>query len=778
MMRKGFSVVLGVVLVLDCIVWAGQARRIAMSNEHWRIEASPETLEITARPAGKESIQLSQGQPNLGRPGNLTQTGTSAEWDLDDAKIRVAVELLKKDLSVKISSEETGGFTWPVWRQSRSIKGLIWPRAEGCWIPLDNSRWVDYLIEHGQWNTLEGLSMPFWGLDCDDVTLTFIATNPYNNAIGFNRKDDKLEMTFAHEFTPFQTRKEYGFVIRLSGRDSPVESAKQFRNWLKEQGQLVGMSEKTRRIPRAKRLLGAAHVYLWGDEPFSRHDVPGNKWKAFCLKLVEQAQAHGFSPSKRIMKLMDPERWNEVIAMSKTQWPDNYTKTQIANELSRLLGRKDFFDEDSWAGVLLPGQAIELLEEDRDTLSSAELCRMNSLLLHAAFEEFMLAPDQWGNGVSTKMLRQFQEHGFDRMRLCVDGWEGVEKRPAVARIADEMGYLFGTYDSYHSIHDPASLGTDNTWPTAQFDQHLYDTGRILRRDGTPRGGFKGVGGKLSPLAARPYVEERVRRNMQNVPYSYYFVDCDAYGEIYDDYSPRHRVGQAGDARARADRMRWIGEAFNVPIGSEGGCFLFADVIHVSEGIFGPLFGWGDPDMKNRGSKYFLGRYYPPDGPDIFVKQVPMKQQYQFFYYDPRFRLPLYEIVYHDSVVTTNHWQNGSLKFDNMIDTVELSGLLYMAPPLYHMNLDEFAKHSDTMKRHYRFFSPLHRELGFSQMTDFDWLSPDRLLQRTVFGNRVELVANFSHETRRYGELSIPARSILASWKNTTKTRMFSATAQD
>jgi hypothetical protein len=130
-------------------------------------------------------------------------------------------------------------------------------------------------------------------------------------------------------------------------------------------------------------------------------------------------------------------------------------------------------------------------------------------------------------------------------------------------------------------------------------------------------------------------------------------------------------------------------------------------------------------------------------------------------------------VYHDSVVTTNHWQNGSLKFDNMIDTIELTGLLYMVPPLYHMNLDEFAKHGETMKRHYEFFAPLHRELGFSQMTDFNWLSPDRLLQRTVLANKVELVANFSPESRQYGQLAIPARSIVASWKGTTKTRTFS-----
>lgn len=775
-MQKEFCVIISIAAGINCAALASQSHPITLGNGYWTAEVSPRTLELAARPAGRNRIQLSQSLPGLGEPVGLTQTGNMARWGFEHEEIAITVELLEKDLSIKISSRQTGEFTWPVLQLSEEIRGLVWPGAEGCWIPLDNKRWTDHMIGQGECNTLEGLSMPFWGLDCEDLTVTYIATNPYNNAIRFDERNGRLRLTFTHEFTPFQKDKEYGFVIRLADNDSPVEAAKQFRDWLKQQGQFVGMSEKIRKIPRTKRLLGAAHVYLWGDEPFSRHDIPSNKWKPFCLEIVKQSQAYSSSPGKRIKELMAPERWSKVVAISKSQWPDNYTKSQVANELLRLLCSRNLFDADSWKELSLDGVVVELLQRDCDTLSVADLYNMNSILLYEAFREFMLPVEQWGDGVSVKMLRQFQEHGFDRMRLCVAGWEGVEKRPCVARVAEEMGYLFGTYDSFHSIHDPALFGTDNTWSTAQFDSHLYDTGRILRRDGIPRGGFKGVGGKLSPLAARPYIETRVRRNMRNVPYSYYFVDCDATGEVYDDYSPRHRAGQADDARARADRMRWISETFKVPIGSEGGCHLFAGAIHVSEGIFGPLFGWGDPDLKNRDSRYFLGRYYPPDGPEIFVKQVPMKERYQFFCYDPCFRLPLYEIVYHDSVVTTNHWQNGSLKFDNMIDTVELTELLYMVPPLYHMNLDEFAKHRDAMKKHYGFFSPLHRELGFSQMTDFEWLNPDRLLQRTVFDDGVELVANFSHDARRYGELAVPARSVAALCK--TKTLVFSATGKN
>jgi hypothetical protein len=263
--------------------------------------------------------------------------------------------------------------------------------------------------------------------------------------------------------------------------------------------------------------------------------------------------------------------------------------------------------------------------------------------------------------------------------------------------------------------------------------------------------------------------------LKNVPYSYYFVDCDAYGEVYDDYSPLHRTCQADDAQARVDRLAWISDTFGLVIGSEGGSSYAAGVIHVAEGMFGPVFGWGDPDLTDKNSDYYLGQYYPPDGPMVFVKQVPMKERYQYFYYDPRFRLPLYEVVFHDSVVTTHQWANSSLKYSNVLDTVALTELLYMVAPLYHMNLDEFDKHREVMKKHYTFFSPLHRKVGFAQMTNFNWLSADQMLQSTVFNNDVEIVANFSQELHRYKEFEIPARSILAKWAEDGKMKTLTFT---
>jgi hypothetical protein len=559
----------------------------------------------------------------------------------------------------------------------------------------------------------------------------------------------------------------------LSRSTSPVEPAREYRRWLIATGEFVPMSEKIKEVPKAAWLLGAPHAYLWGDDLLCHHDVKARAWQGLCRTLLAQARADTPSVGRRIHALMNAPSWKQVEEISTFKWPYKFVKSEVCRELCRLLERRDFYDAASWQGVMIPEEGRALLARDREELSTEELCRMNALLLRAAYPKAIRPVEDWGNGVSLKTLRALKEAGLQRMRLCLARWEGVEKRPEVAQAANEMGYLFGTYDSFHSIHDPQLKGTDASWPTAQFDDELYRTGGIERKDGKKRGGFKQVGYLLSPHAARPYVEKRVRRNMDKVAYNHYFVDCDAYGQVFDDYASLHRSTQEQDAAARLDRMAWIRDTFGVVIGSEGGCSYFAPVIHVAEGMFTPVIGWGDPDMKDRDSAYFLGGYYPPDGPRNFVQPVPLKEEYACLHYDPRFLLPLNETVFHDSFVSTHHWGSSSLKFTNVRETAALTEMLYQCPPLYHLNLDEFKKHRDRIVQHYEFFSPIHREVGFAAMTGFAWLTSDRLIQRTVFDDRIELTANFRTRDFDREGMFIPARSVVARWLGSGKTRLFS-----
>ncbi len=133
----------------------------------------------------------------------------------------------------------------------------------------------------------------------------------------------------------------------------------------------------------------------------------------------------------------------------------------------------------------------------------------------------------------------------------------------------------------------------------------------------------------------PSVKERVQSILdEGYEFNSWFIDCDATGEIYDDYSQNHITTQTQDLNARLERMSYIRDHANMVIGSEGGNDFSSSTIAFAHGIETPAFAWVDKDMsKNKDSEYYVGKYYSPTGgvPEIFSKQIPVKERYKNIY---------------------------------------------------------------------------------------------------------------------------------------------------
>ena len=759
------------VFLLTSINISAAPETVCLRNAVWTVDIDPQSLAVETYPADSEiSLPISSGQTGFGNITDFSKKDNTVSWRLPERFLTVRFELIDDTLSVEFiqdkRTDDALSLTWPVIEDFESLRGYILPFFEGSYVPKDDVMWRDFLCERGPINTTAGLSMPFWGLHLADRTLTYILTNPFNNQIHFNQTlTHGLGMQVSHIFTPNWEQKRYGLHISLSAA-SPVAPAKRYRKWLKQNAEFVSFAKKVEKTPAAERLLGAAHIYLWGGKLLSQYDV--TDWQAFATRLSGDSGI-----ATQIWTQLNAEAQKAIREIVQGDYPSKYSRRVMSRAISEQLEKPDFYNPTIWTEIPLASETEKLISRDVSTLSLPELYRRNCLLFYAAFSDVLRHPDEWGDGLSVKLLEQFAENGLDRLWLGVDSWQEGFRHPKAVAKAKALGYLIGPYDSYHSIHHP---NEKDTWETAQFDLTLYETGAIVNADGTKSRGFKKKGYHLSPLVAQPYVENRVNGIVEQMPsdFNTWFIDCDAYGELYDDYSTSHPATQLDDMNARLARIAWIRDTHHKVVGSEGGAAYSAATIHFAHGMTLPVIGWGDPDMKSKTSPYYVGGYWPPEGPAIHIKQVPLKSNYLYHYYDPRFRLPLYQMVFHDSVITTHHWGSASLKFENAIGTLALLELLYNVPPLYHLNIAEFEKHKAWIKKHYAFFSPLHRKIGGQPMTDFEWLSDNRQVQRTEFGNIVEMYANFGTDPFRYKGMIIPVRSVVARWVDPGKVEVFSA----
>jgi hypothetical protein len=740
---------------------------ISIQNDSCTVAFDPATLAVELRRAGQPTIPVSAPQTDLGRVAGMERSAARAQWSLPERKTSVTFELEGDRLLVHVLAREPGEFTFPVIPETVSAKGWILPFFEGVYVPCGDAKWASFLISRGELNTTADLTMPFLGLDYGFATLTCILTNPFNNELAFQRAPDQaLRARLTHQFTRNQPVKEYGVIFDV-GANSPVEPARVYRQWLIQRGEFVSFRDKILKTPEAVKLPGAAHAYLWGDALLSQADV--TDWKKFAREIKAGGEASSPSPAKRLWSLMKPEARDNATQLVQAEWPDKYMQSVITDDLNRLLREPNLYDEAAWRGVALVPECVALLESDRNKLSHEDLCRLNSDLLAAAFPNVLAAPETWGDGASPKMIRKLAAAGFDRLLLLGDSWDGFLDRPETVAAAKKEGFLIGPYDSYDSVHSP---NQPDSWETAQFGAALYETGAIVNADGSKRRGFEQKGFMLSPDAARPFVEKRVSGLMAAFHANSWFLDCDGFGEYFDDYSEAHPATQQSDMQSRISRMAWVRDTFGAVIGTEGCSAGVAGTIHFAHGVMTPVIGWDDPDMTNKQSKYYVGAYYPAEEPQVFFKPVPIKEEYRYIYFEPRFRLPLFQTVFHDSVIATHHWLFASLKAKDQAKTVELLELLYQVPPLYHLNVQEFQKREAQIKRHYEFFSPLHRATALLPMTGFQWLTPDRAVQRTTFGDSIEMVANFGTTDFRYGDTMLRGESILVKRRDSGKTQTY------
>lgn len=678
-----------------------------LENTQWRIELDPATLALRVTPAGEASVQASSGVA-AHAVNALQADAEQVSWQWDNGAYRLTARLEQRELSLTITARAAGKLGLLRQPASAMGQGLIWPLAEGHYVPAANAVWKDFLIGWGEFSTTQDLSLPLWGVDHGRFTLNWLLTNPYNNRLEWQADGQGMALSVSHEFTSLEPSAPMTLRLHL-GEADPLAGARRYRQWLVEQGRYESLADKLRQTPEAVKLLGASHVYLWGNDLLALDDV--RDWPA----LIKRLRTHELSG------LMGKES-AQVLAQAGAL--NRYEQTVLLRGFNGAINKK-------------ARQAWQVAEPDMNRLAAryGELRRELAVDFAGALAD---RPETWGNSI----IQALRDAGLKRLMLTLgEGWEGGLWHPEAIRAGVDAGYLVAPYDSYGT----ALSATENPdWTTAHLGGKAYRDCAIMLKNGSLKTGFQQSGHYTDPRCVRPLLEARVKAVQGAAGYNAWFLDAYATSMLYDSYRDGAPMTQAQNAQANIDASRWINTSLKLPTGSEDGNAITAQGILFAHGMQTPVIGWGDREMtQDLQSPNYVGKWYPPEQPAVFFKRVPLKAPLRTVYFDPTMRLPLYQAVFHGSVITTHHWLFDSLKLSNVQAENELAQLLYNVPPLYHVSAATLKERLPVIERQDRFFRPLHERLATRAMTDFRWLTADKLLQQTTFADGTRLVANFS-----------------------------------
>lgn len=395
------------------------------------------------------------------------------------------------------------------------------------------------------------------------------------------------------------------------------------------------------------------------------------------------------------------------------------------------------------------------------TLADKIACNPEVAKLQGAMHGYL-----WGDGRTPEMIAALHKLGVERAFLSYDQDPREEEWLVDAETiaaAVSRGYLIGPYDTYNNVQDPGNADA----ASSVFNDELYRHGGVKQEDGKPAGGFRGRGHHLSSEALkradRDFVAERIEEAI-DAGANAYFLDVDATGELYDDYDPAHPMTITVDRNNRLQRMGLITD-HDLVLGSESTSGWATPAIHVSHGTLTPKSPRLWEVLRDR---KLIGGYWPPKRPSMHFKEIVAPEDLARLTFDPRFRLPLFEAVFHDAVVATDFWGVPLPKFKDLVNQRSLLLMLYNVPAVWHLDQQVLRDHADLLSKLDEFFSPLHRRLSTEPLTDFEWLTPDRLVQRTRFSDVVVLTANFG--TQSYGD--IPPMCIVAEWLDEDRKEWF------
>jgi hypothetical protein len=157
----------------------------------------------------------------------------------------------------------------------------------------------------------------------------------------------------------------------------------------------------------------------------------------------------------------------------------------------------------------------------------------------------------------------------------------------------------------------------------------------------------------------------------------------------------------------------------------------------------PSFAWPAGHLirpKSR-SETYDGPYAPPGTWDDYARDG----------IGPETRIPLWELVFHDCVVTTWYWGDASdylRAFDPANqDRKDLFNVLYGTMAMIWANEPGgWNQDRERAIRTCKVTGAAFAAVAGAELVDHAFLTPDRQVQRTRFGNGVEIVVNFGTST--------------------------------
>ena len=296
-----------------------------------------------------------------------------------------------------------------------------------------------------------------------------------------------------------------------------------------------------------------------------------------------------------------------------------------------------------------------------------------------------------------------------------------------------QGWLMGEYDNYEDINDAEVIDRAKapvkTHAVVKEDGEFMTAWVTRDKDMNPIHTYmKQCTGMMTESA-----KIVIPKVLETFPYNTRFLDVTTATSLKECYSPLHPCDRKQDQANREALCAYVGDELGLVAGGEHGKYYDVRFLDYHEGMMGgACYSWPAGYLRDIRSREEISERYLKYG------------------INPSFRIPMFELVFHDCVV--NYWYWGATNdylhqfAPEITDRKTAMNVLYGTPPMMWVNGHglRWSEPDDRqlMIEIYQQTCKLHEVIADQEMISHEFLTADRQVQRSTFADGTVCTVNF------------------------------------
>jgi hypothetical protein len=369
----------------------------------------------------------------------------------------------------------------------------------------------------------------------------------------------------------------------------------------------------------------------------------------------------------------------------------------------------------------------------------------------------------WDDARESDFAKELKSSGINKAFILWDPNHTPYPETGYDDKLKDLGFASGVYDLYTDIHyrDTVLYEKDVTGPL-RFSRTgypgLFYQLSAKRKDGKTY--FNSYGHTICPATIRPFIQDRIEHELKEYPHETYFLDVYQANGLFECYSPQHPLTREQYAGEILKNYRMIEDKYNQYIGGEWGADFANQVTVYNHGMMTLQRTWFGSDITKRGTIYYYGDWRNNPRPSIMLSSRVAPDKYLKYSINEYIRVPLYELVYHDAVISSWRWEDANHHTPEIWWKKDLFNILYGSAPLWSIDRNRWESYKNTFIQSYKNICPWLEQIGYDEMISHRFITPDHLVQETVFSSGKRAVINFGTDEFVFEGTPVKPKSFL------------------